>query len=199
MAIKQVAATKASILINDKPSITCIWAYPLPFDLSSDWFMPTKMAVDILGGGGFSGRLMKTVRDESGLTYRIGSNLRDIEKGFEGYWQMYASFGVNELAEGIKQTCYQQSLWFRDGVKQEELDLRKQSLLGQQSLSWTRTSAVARSLMYGLMNGYGPDYLDIYPQLVKSVSLDDVNKAIREWGSPDKAMSVYAGSLPSGF
>lgn len=197
--VKKVNTERKAIKLNDKPSITCVWAYALPFDLASDWFMPTKMAVDILGGGGFSGRLMKTVRDESGLTYRIGSNVRDIEMGFEGYWQMYASFGLNELNEGIKQTEYQQSHWFREGVSDDELSLRKQSLLGQQALSWTKTSAIARSLMYGLMNGYGPNYLEVYPELVKSVQLDDVNKAIKAWGIPDNAFSVFAGSLPDNF
>lgn len=196
VSVRVPNSSHKEIHIVDKPSITCVWAYPLPFDLTSEWFMPTKLAVDILGGGGFSGRLMKTVREESGLTYRIGASLRDIEKGFEGYWQMYASFGRNELAEGVKQTEYQQKLWYESGVTKEELDLRKQSLLGQQALSWTRTSSIARSLMYGLMNGYGPDYLDVYPKLISEVSYASVNEAIERWGSARNVVQVLSGSLP---
>ncbi len=45
---------------------------PLPTEL--DW-EPTQVALRILGGGGFSSRLMKLLREERGLTYGVGAGM----------------------------------------------------------------------------------------------------------------------------
>ena len=196
MGLMPTVPSTNTIMIENKPSISCLWALPLPFDINDDSFMPTKLAVDILGGGGFSGRLMSTVREQSGLTYRIASAVKGIEKGLAGYWYTIASFGHAEFEEGIRQTEYQHQLWFDKGITEQELEQRQQSLLGQQALSWTRTTSIAQSIMYGLMNGFGADYLTKYPELVQSVTLAKANQAIRDWGDPAKAIRVWSGTLP---
>ena len=47
-----------------------------PMRLDAD-FMPTFVANYILGGGGFSSRLMDELRDKRGLTYGISTYLAD--------------------------------------------------------------------------------------------------------------------------
>ncbi len=180
----------------DKPSITCLWGKAIPYDITHPDYWSLKLGVDVLGGGCFSSRLMSTVREKSGLTYRIASYLKDFELGLHGCWVTYASFGYDQVRQGIEETQEQQRLWFEKGVTEKEISLRKQSILNRQALGWSKTKVVAASVLHGLMNGYGKDYLTVFPDKIKSVNTEEVNRAIRRWASIDELFQVRAGSLP---
>ena len=192
------ATTSRSYVMEmvDKPSIVCLWGKALPFDITHPDYWPLRLGIDILGGGGFNSRLMSTVREQSGLTYRIYSTIKDMELGLQGYMVTYASFGQEQVEQGVRETREQIDLWVQQGIHEEELALKKQTLLNRQAMTWSKTSAIAGTILYGLMNGYGHDYIDHFSRLVSDVTLSQVNEALKRWCQPDGIQLVVAGSVP---
>ena len=61
---------------RNEPAPVAMFGFAGPMRLDAD-FIPTFVANYILGGGGFSSRLMDEVRDKRGLTYGISTYLAD--------------------------------------------------------------------------------------------------------------------------
>lgn len=84
------------------------------------------LAASILGGG-FAGRLMKTVRDAEGLTYGIYAGVSD------NLFLVKTSFNPKLLQRGIASTENQLKMW-RHGVTAQELQVHKQMIIGKRAV-----------------------------------------------------------------
>ena len=99
------------------------------------------VAAGILGNG-FSGRLMKYVRDEKGLTYGIGSKMKR-ENG-AGILKIVATFAPKCLEEGMQATTHVLDQWFNaNTITQKEVDIQKQILLGSRTVHFDQPEAIA--------------------------------------------------------
>jgi zinc protease len=81
----------------------------------------------------------------------------------------------------------------RDGLTEKELDESRRYLIGSIPRALETNAAIASFLQTEEFFGLGLDYDARLPDLLRAVTLDDVNAAARRALDPDRAAVVIAG------
>lgn len=145
----------------------------------------------ILGGGGFSSRLMEEVREKRGLVYGIGTWLDTPDHA--GLWKgrfATRSASVDEAIAAVK------SIFARlrkNGVKAEELADAKSYITGSFPLNLASTGDAVHYLEVMQRYGLGRDYLKKRNEIMQAVKQEDVNRVARRLIDPEKLFFVVAG------
>ncbi|MFQ5904295.1 MAG: M16 family metallopeptidase [Candidatus Binatia bacterium] len=146
----------------------------------------------ILGGGGFSSRLMNSIRNERGLAYSVYS-LFYSEK-YVGTFQV-AMQTKNETAEEAILIAKEEIRRIREqGVSEEELKAAKDYLIGSFPLRLDTNRRVANFLAQVEFFDLGLDYLDRYPELIRQISQEDVLRAAKRYLQPEKLIVVVVAN-----
>ncbi len=145
----------------------------------------------ILGGGGFSSRLMKDIRDNQGLVYGIHSN-------FDASFYP-GSFAVslqtkNETANRAIEAVLKEIKRIREEpVSDQEIEEAKSYLIGSFPLRIDTNAKIAGILTSIEYFGLGLDYFDRYPKLIGSVTKADITRVAKKYLDPERfAMVVVA-------
>ena len=145
----------------------------------------------ILGGGGFSSRLMQTVRDEMGLAYDIHSFFAPYKEG--GLFEV----GVqtkNESAKTVIGEIHSQMNRIRkDKVSEQELNDAKSYLTGSFPRKLDTNRKIADFLVAIEFYELGLDYVDKYPQYIRSVTADDVLRVAGKYLDTQDLVTVVVG------
>jgi zinc protease len=179
--------------LKDKPSTTIVLGQADGMRYRDPDALPLRVGTAILGQG-FTGRLMGTVRDREGLTYGIGAAV-SADSIADGAWSISATFAPTLLDQGIASTRRVLEAWWKDGVTDDELAARKQGLIGGYFVGLSTTGGLANTILTTIQRGYGLSWLDGYPEAVRAVSREDVNRAIRTHLDPATMVLVEAGSI----
>ncbi|MBC8344824.1 MAG: insulinase family protein [Candidatus Marinimicrobia bacterium] len=182
------------IHIADKTSLDMYLGQPIGIDREHEDYYALMMGIYILGGN-FSARLMQTVRDNQGLTYGIGSSLAGTSFGSDGYWSTWGTFAPNLLETGKKATTDQIENWYKKGVTSDELKAKKTTMTGSYQVGMDSTGGIVAQLLSNAERGRSVEHLDQYPEIIKGISLDHVNRAIKQYIDPKKLTLVTAGSF----
>jgi len=146
----------------------------------------------IFGGGGFSSRLMKIIREEMGLTYSINSFFAAAK--FPGRFEIEVQT-KNESAGLVIDEIMKQLLLMKEGpVSEQELRDAKDYLIGSfpRRLETNRKTAdfLAAMLYYRL----GDDYIDRYKDYISGVSREDVLRVARKYLRDRNYVLVVVGN-----
>lgn len=190
------AKAAESQLINmvDKTSVSIILGQASGVRYSDSDTLALRVGTAMLGSG-FTGRLMKIVRDQEGLTYGIGSYM-DNDTYTDGDWRIVASFAPELLGQGVSSTRRELARWWKEGVTSEELEARKADLIGSYKVSLATTDGLAGFLLRTAQRGKPLSWLDDYPKAINALTLEQVNGAMRKYLDPDKMVLIEAGTLP---
>ena len=181
------------VSIPEKPSAELFIGQYTGLKRSDADFVPLYIATYALGGG-FSGRLMQTVRDNDGLTYNITSALSgNVNTG--GYWMVNASFNPSLFQKGLDASMVQIRNWVENGLTAEELESKKTNIIGGFKVGTATTASMARTVLGFIERGQDPEYFIQYPKEVEKVTLKQVNDIIRKYVQLDKMLIIKAGSL----
>ncbi|MCX7547205.1 pitrilysin family protein [Xanthomarina sp. F1114] len=191
--IAKVNAETKIITIPEKPSAEMIIAQFTGLNRLDKDFLPFYIGNSVFGGG-FSGRLMRTVRDEDGLTYSIGSGHSGHTYN-KGYWMVKASFNPELFQQGLDATMVQLEKWVNQGITQEELDAKKTNITGSFKVGMATTTGLAGTILNFVKRGQSPDYMYQYSKDIEAVTLEQVNAAIKKYIDLDKLIIVKSGSL----
>jgi zinc protease len=188
------AAREVSVPLADKPSVSVILGQPSGLRYKDPDALPLRVGTAIFGSG-FTGRLMGIVRDKEGLTYNIGATMAD-DSIADGRWDISASFAPALLEKGIASTRRELDRWWKDGVTDRELTVRKQGLVGGYLVSLSTTGGLANAILTDIQRGYDVSRIEEYPDAVKALTRDQVNSAIKSHINPSVMVLVKAGSVP---
>lgn len=188
------AAREQVAFMPGKTSVSIVMGQPSNMRYGDPDYFALRTGTAILGSG-FTGRLMANVRDKEGLTYGIGANLAN-DVFNDGDWRLTATFAPNLLEQGIASTKRQLTEWWEKGVTADELNRRKDNLVGSFKVSLATTDGLAQSLLLSVQRGKGPEWLDEYPAVIQGLTLDQVNGAIRKHLNPSEMFLIKAGSVP---
>ena len=151
-------------------------------------FYRLKVMNYILGGGGFSSRLVKVVRSEHGLAYSVDSGF---EPGkFQGAFTVSLQTKNQSSNEAIDLILQQLREIQEKPVSDAELDGAKKFLIGSFPLGLERQSAIASFMVQVEFYGLGLDYAEQYPKLIGSVTKDDVLAVAKKYLHPDSMIVV---------
>jgi zinc protease len=189
------APREQNIFMPDKTSVSVVIGQASGLRYSDPDYQALRLATAVLGGSGFSGRLMQTVRDKEGLTYGVYSNA-DNDTFTDGDWKVTATFAPALLEKGIAATKRELTKWYTDGITPEELAYRKDNLVGRFKVSLATTDGMAASLLTAVHRGYDQTWLDEYPNRINHLTLPEVNGAVKKYVKPDTMVVIKAGTIP---
>ena len=145
----------------------------------------------ILGGGGFSSRLMQTVRDEMGLAYDVHSFFAPYKEG--GLFEVVVQT-KNESANTVISVIDEQVKRMRaEKITDQELDDAKAYLTGSFPRKLDTNRKIANFLAVVEFYGLGLDYVEKYPFFIKSLTDDDVLRVARKYLDAVDLVTVVVG------
>jgi zinc protease len=187
------AAREISVPLTDKPSESVLIGQPTGLRYKDPDALALRVGTAIFGSG-FTGRLMGIVRDKEGLTYNIGAGMAD-DSIVDGRWDISASFAPALLDKGIASTRRELDRWWKDGVTDRELAVRKQGLVGGYLVGLSTTAGLANAILTDVQRGYDVSRLEEFPEAVNALTRDQVNSAIKNHLNPSVMVLVKAGSV----
>jgi zinc protease len=154
-------------------------------------FMTGFVMNHIIGGGGFSSRLMEEVREKRGLAYSVYSYLQpyDAASLFGG--------GVatknEQMAQSLDIIRSELKRMADEGPLEKELDGAKSNLTGSFALRFDTNSKIASQLLYFLAEDLGIDYVDKRNKEVDAVTVADVKRVAKRMLITDDLFVTVVG------
>lgn len=151
---------------------------------------------DVLGGSGFSSRLMQKIRSDEGLTYSVGSGFS--LRSQPGPFSIATFTRVAKVRRVVDLLLEEmQAIRGERPVTQDELNKFISYNVGRFGLSLETSAAVLSSLVDLNVHGLPDDSLDTYRSRIRAVSLADVADAAKRRLHPDRAAIVVLGPAES--
>jgi zinc protease len=149
---------------------------------------------DILGGSGFTSRIMNRVRTDEGLAYDAGSSFT---AGIYFDGEFVAAFqSKSATAAQAAQIVLNEIRQIREGrVSAEELQTVKNQAIEVFPRLFASASAIAQTFAADEFTGRTRDYWDTYRDKVKAVSIDDIQRVARKFLHPDKMVILAVGNI----
>jgi zinc protease len=146
----------------------------------------------ILGGGGFSARLMDNIRDNKGLAY-------DVHSGFSarkepGAFSVSIQTKNESASEVIDETLKEIGRIQRELVSEKELIDAKAYLTGSFPLKMDTSAKIAAMLTSVEIYNLGLDYPQKYPGLINSVTREDIQRVAKKYLHPDTMAIVVVAN-----
>ena len=145
----------------------------------------------IIGGGGFSSRLMEEVREKRGLAYSVHSNLYPYEHGaiFVGS----VATKNEEVGQSLEVIESELRRIAEQGPTAEELANAKSYLTGAYALRFESSSSIASQLLAIQIEDLGIDYVNRRNRLVEAVTLDDIKRVAKRLIEADRLITTIVG------
>ena len=154
-------------------------------------FVPALVMDYILGGGSFSSRLTREIREKRGLTYDIYTTLAS---GNYGNLYMGSFSSSNQhVAEAVDILRQEWDRMADGGVTDAELVGAKRFLTGDYALRFEGNASIAAQLIGVQVSGLGLDYINKRNDLVEAVTADDVARVARRLLSPGSLSTIVVG------
>jgi zinc protease len=147
----------------------------------------------ILGGGGFSSRLMDNIRDNKGLAYDVHSafSARKEPGAFSVSIQTKNESANEVIAETLKEIRRIQT----EPVSEKELADAKAYLTGSFPLKMDTYAKIAGMLTSIELYNLGLDYPQRYLALINAVTREDIQRVARKYLHPDSLVIVVVANL----
>lgn len=167
-----------------------VWGH-LGISRNNPDFYALQLLNYLLGGGGFSSRLMTRVREKQGLAYAVGSSF---DAGLEPGAFVISLETKNENArEAVNQIIQEVERLRRQAVSPAELEDAKSYFIGSFPAKMDSISKRAGLLAYVEFYGLGLDYPGRYPTLIRNLTPEDLRKAAEKYLHPDNYLLVVVG------
>ncbi|MGH6843776.1 MAG: M16 family metallopeptidase [Methylocella sp.] len=155
-------------------------------------YIPAMVVNHILGGGIFSARLFREVREKRGLAYSVYSQLVTYDHAAMFYG---GTATKNErAAESMAVIEKEISSLAECGPTEEELDKAKKYLIGSYALRFDTSTKIAGQLVNLQSEGFGVEYLDERNKLIAGVTMEDAKRASKRLFGDAKLLFTVAGN-----
>jgi len=157
-------------------------------------FMPAYLMDHVFGGGAFTSRLYREVREKRGLAYGVSDNL---------LWLYHSAVHIGGTAtrnDATKDTIdvieTEVARMAKEGPTADELDKAKTYLKGSFALGLDTSTKISNQLVSMQLDNLGIDYIDKRSALIDAVTLDDTKRVAKRL--LDGGMLVTVVGRPQG-
>ncbi|OGQ12534.1 MAG: hypothetical protein A2026_07850, partial [Deltaproteobacteria bacterium RBG_19FT_COMBO_46_12] len=157
-----------------------------------DYYALTVMNY-ILGGGGFSSRLVEEIRVKRGLAYSVGSFF-DVGK-YPGSFQIVLQTKNESAKEAITLSLQEMERIQKDLVLEKDLERTKRYLIGSFPMRLNTQGKLANFFTQVEYYGLGLDYPEKYPSLIRSITREDVLRVAQKYLHPKNTILVIVANL----
>ncbi|MBS0183411.1 MAG: insulinase family protein [Nitrospira sp.] len=157
-----------------------------------DFYAVTVMN-HVLGAGGFSSRLMDSIRDKQGLAYGITSHYD--ARSMPGSFWINLQTRTETTNQAITGVLAEMKAIREAPVSDQELADAKAFLMGSFPLRLDSTAKLAKILAQVEFFGLGFDYFTQYPKWIERVTKEDVQRVARQYLDPQRYALVVVGNI----
>ena len=183
------------IIDLDVPQSTIRFGLP-GLKRSDQDFWPAVVVNHILGGGVFSARLFREVREKRGLAYSVHSQLVTFDhtalfSGGTSTKNERAAESLSVIEEEIEKLA-------TEGPSAEELDKAQKYLIGSYALRFDTSTKIAGNLVHLQLENEPVTFLDERNGHIAAVTLEDTKRAAKRLFAGKKLLVAAAGR-PTGM
>lgn len=183
-----------SVAVVDRPgavqSVITV-TYPIDLKPGSDDLIAASVANGILGGAGFSGRLMQNLREDKGYTYGARSSLS--YDPLVGVFTASASVRNEVTDSAITQFIYEIDRMGKEKVNPEDLQKTKNIMAGSFARSLERPQTVANFALNIARYDLPADYYEKYLERLSAVTAEDVMRVSKKYLNANNAHVLVVG------
>jgi len=184
------AAQLREIGLTGKTQADIVLGLPT-LDRASPDYYALSFANHILGRIYFMGRFGEKVRDEQGLAYYAYSEL---SAGFgRGGWLVRAGVNPTNLDKALDSIGTELRRFLADGPTETEQADGVSSLLGSLPRQVETNEGAAAVISEIELYGLGLDYLERFPDIIRSLTRDQVTETARRWIENEHLVTAIAG------
>ena len=194
----QKLAQKKTILHNipSKQNIEFAIGTTVPMTLHHPDYLPFVFGLSVLGKwGGFTGRLMSTVREKEGLTYGIYAKTESVEGTEQGHYRIMTFFAPEKSVQGLTSTLCEIRKIHKSGITQAEYERFQTILKTQQTLLADSLTQSIHTFHGYLMADFSIDEMHAYQNRLLTVTKKEINSALKAHLHPDKLLISGAGPI----
>ena len=170
------------------PQTSLQLAYP-GIERHDPQFFAAYLMNQILGGGSFSSRLFKEVREKRGLAYGVGSSL--VNRDYAQSLAIGTATRSDRAMETLKVIRDEVKRMADEGPTEEELAFTKRYVIGAYAINNLDTSsAIARTLVDLQIDNLGIDYIQEREAMIDAVTIDDVRAVAKRLLSAEPAVMI---------
>ena len=182
------------VIVKDKANVDVMLGAAAPLRRDASDYYAAVLANRALGESTLSSRLGLQVRDVEGLTYGIASRFRSPTLA-AGPWYIAVSVNPSNVERAIASALKVLREYVEHGIRPEELEDEKSSAVGSFKVSLSTNAGLAAALWNAEFYRLGLGYVDRYPELIRAVTAEEVNAAVRKYFRPDHLTVVIAGDF----
>ena len=147
---------------------------------------------DILGGGGFSARLLTRIRSDEGLAYGAYSSF-GLGTYYEGTFRASFQSRSETVARAAAIVLEEVDRIRSEPVSEAELDTSIASFVETFSRNFSSAASTAGLFANDEYTGRDPSYIATYRERIAAVTADDVLRVAREYLHPDQLVLLVVG------
>ncbi|MBN1569715.1 MAG: insulinase family protein [Acidobacteria bacterium] len=159
---------------------------------------PDEFAIDmmneILGGSGFTSRIMNRVRTDEGLAYDAGSGF-SAGIYYEGQFRAAFQSKSATASQAAQIVLDEIDRIQKEKVSAEELETVKNQAIEVFPRYFASASAIARTFASDEFTGRDPVYWETYRDKIKAVTVEDVQRAAIQYLHPDRLVILAVGNV----
>lgn len=182
---------RTQTIVRNETAPVAVFGFSGPMRADPD-FIPAFVTNYILGGGGFSARLMDQVRDKRGLTYGIYTQLEDFRASSIIVGEVQSE--KSKILTAIDVTTSETERFSKMGATAKELEDAKTFLTGSYPLTLDSNAKIARTLNAYQRSGLAADYVEKRNAMIQAVTLAKVNEMAKKYFDPSRLLVVIAGT-----
>ncbi len=177
---------------KDAPQAAVRWAFPGIRRTDPDWHA-AFVTNQILGGRGFTSRLMKKIRSDEGLTYGVYSML---EPGT--YWRGDVTGTLQtknrSVAYALRLALDEIRKLKEQPVSDDELSVNKEGIIEAFPSQWATKQAVANRFADEAREGWPEDWWASYREKIQAVTAADVQRMARKLFDTERMVILAVGN-----
>ena len=176
---------------KDAPQAMIRWAFPGMRRTDPDWHA-AFVTNQILGGRGFTSRLMKKIRSDEGLTYGVYSTL---EPGT--YWRGDVTGGLQtknrSVAFALRLALEEIRKLKEQPVSDDELRVQKEGIIEAFPSQWATRQAIANRFADEAREGWPEDWWASYREKIQAVTTADVQRMAKKLFDTERMVILAVG------
>ena len=150
----------------------------------------------ILGGGaGFTARIPQRLRDELGLAYTTFASITMTAGLDPGRFVAFIGTSPENMKLAIDELLNEIRRIIEEPVTAQELQDAKDYLTGSFVFAFESSPQIARFLVHAQVYGLGFDYIEKYPEYVRTVTVNDVSRVARKYLDSENYTLVVVGPV----
>ncbi len=156
-------------------------------------FYAARVMNYILGGGGFSSRVMNNLREQKGLVYSVYSYFAS--SAHAGHWRLVLQTKNESANEAIAEALREVRRIQKEGVSAEELRAAKDFITGNFATRFGSSSRIANYMLAVELLGFSPGYAEEYLQKIRAVTKEQIRAAAGKYIRLTESTLTVVGNL----